>query len=291
MKGVAERRTRSDGTPQPLRVVPAPARSGALRPLVSSRYPVSGRGVLGEREQGYLLKNAGALALSNQQPPATRERRTAPTAAAWLPLQVVARDRAVSGETVPYEPPVSKTEAIAVSLRDRGVRGRPSHAWPSLSPTEREIVHLVGHGLTNKEIGDQLSISHRTVQGYLSRVFAKLGVRTRREIRTAVQNLTVPHQSGSRPFHGRASLSPTEREIVHLVGDGLTNREIGDRLFISHRTVHGHLWRVFRKLGVSSRQEIRMARSVAAGFPGAYSVSQGRWRRGQGQSSSGLPSK
>lgn len=159
----------------------------------------------------------------------------------------------------------------AIALRGRGVRGRPSHGWASLSPTEREIVQLVGRGLTNKEIGDRLSISHRTVQGYVSRVFAKLGVCTRREIRIALQSLTVPHQSRNRPSHGRPSLSPTEREIVDLVGDGLTNREIGDRLFISHRTVHGHLSRAFRKLGVNSRREIRLARSAVSGVPGRSS--------------------
>jgi DNA-binding CsgD family transcriptional regulator len=127
----------------------------------------------------------------------------------------------------------------------------------------------VGYGLTNKEIGDRLSISHRTVQGYLSRVFSKLGLRSRREIRMALHNLTVPHHlSRNRPPLGRAGLSPIEREIVDLVGDGLTNREIGDRLFISHRTVHGHLSRVFPRLGVSSRREIRLARSAVPGVQG-----------------------
>ncbi len=122
---------------------------------------------------------------------------------------------------------------------------------------------MVGRGLTNKEIGDRLSISHRTVQGYLSRVFPKLGLDSRREIRIALHSLIVPHRlSRNRPSHGQPDLTPTEREIVDLVGDGLTNREIGDRLFVSHRTVQGHLSRVFPKIGVSSRREIRVARSA-----------------------------
>jgi DNA-binding CsgD family transcriptional regulator len=37
---------------------------------------------------------------------------------------------------------------------------------------------------------------------------------------------------------------------------GLTNREIGERLFISHRTVGSHLYRMFPKLGISSRTEL-----------------------------------
>ncbi|MEV0379521.1 AAA family ATPase [Nonomuraea sp. NPDC050643] len=48
-------------------------------------------------------------------------------------------------------------------------------------------------------------------------------------------------------------LSEREREIVDLVGEGLTNRQIGERLYLSPRTVETHLARVFRKLGVNTR--------------------------------------
>lgn len=41
-----------------------------------------------------------------------------------------------------------------------------------------------------------------------------------------------------------------------MVVQGLTNREIGERLFISHRTVGAHLYRMFPKLGISSRTEL-----------------------------------
>ena len=82
---------------------------------------------------------------------------------------------------------MSRDDAVALALRGRGIRDRPSHGWASLSPTERQIVDLVADGLTNKEIGDRLSISHRTVQGHLSRVFPKLGLRSRREIREALR--------------------------------------------------------------------------------------------------------
>jgi DNA-binding NarL/FixJ family response regulator len=41
-----------------------------------------------------------------------------------------------------------------------------------------------------------------------------------------------------------------------MVSRGLTNREIGERLFISHRTVGAHLYRMFPKLGISSRAEL-----------------------------------
>lgn len=52
------------------------------------------------------------------------------------------------------------------------------------------------------------------------------------------------------------SLTRREREVAELVAEGLTNREIGERLFISERTVDGHLEHVREKLGVSSRAQI-----------------------------------
>lgn len=55
---------------------------------------------------------------------------------------------------------------------------------------------------------------------------------------------------------GWESLTPVEQEIVRLVAEGLTNPQIGDRLFISKRTVQAHLARIFVKLGVNSRSEV-----------------------------------
>ncbi len=52
---------------------------------------------------------------------------------------------------------------------------------------------------------------------------------------------------------------PTGREVevLQLISDGLVNREIGQRLFLSHRTVGGHLYRTFPKLGITSRGQLR----------------------------------
>lgn len=60
-------------------------------------------------------------------------------------------------------------------------------------------------------------------------------------------------------------LTAQELEIAHLAASGMTNRQIGERLYLSHRTVGAHLYRVFPKLGVSSRAGLRDALS---GQPG-----------------------
>jgi DNA-binding CsgD family transcriptional regulator len=52
-------------------------------------------------------------------------------------------------------------------------------------------------------------------------------------------------------------LTPQQRQIVRLASHGLTNREIGDRLFLSPRTVSSHLYRSYPKLGVAGRHQLR----------------------------------
>jgi DNA-binding CsgD family transcriptional regulator len=58
---------------------------------------------------------------------------------------------------------------------------------------------------------------------------------------------------------GHPDLTAHELEIARLAATGLSNREIGDRLFMSHRTVASHLYRMFPKLGIASRAAIGVA--------------------------------
>lgn len=62
-----------------------------------------------------------------------------------------------------------------------------------------------------------------------------------------------------RPATGWAALTPSELEVTRLATEGLTNPEIGERMFISRRTVETHLSHVFAKLGLSSRVELAAA--------------------------------
>jgi DNA-binding NarL/FixJ family response regulator len=76
------------------------------------------------------------------------------------------------------------------------------------------------------------------------------GERAARELRAAGGTARAPDVD---PRH---ALTPQEAHIAQLARDGLSNAEIGSRLFISPRTVEYHLHKVFTKLGVSSRKEL-----------------------------------
>jgi len=66
---------------------------------------------------------------------------------------------------------------------------------------------------------------------------------------------------GSRGLQGRSStsdeLTVQEFHIARFARDGLSNAEIGTRLFLSSRTVEWHLAKVFTKLGIRSRRQLR----------------------------------
>lgn len=65
-----------------------------------------------------------------------------------------------------------------------------------------------------------------------------------------------------------AGLSPRERDVLTLIGDGLTNRQIAQRLFLSEKTVKNHISRMLAKLGVERRiQAAVIATEVARPAP------------------------
>ena len=59
-----------------------------------------------------------------------------------------------------------------------------------------------------------------------------------------------------RPASGWASLTPAELDVVRLVSEGLGNKDIATRLFVSPRTVQTHLTHVYTKLGLASRVQL-----------------------------------
>ena len=91
--------------------------------------------------------------------------------------------------------------------------------------------------------------------------FERLGARGWAE--RAQRELRASGEDSGPGTHDRwYELSPQETQIAQLVAEGLSNKEIGHRLYLSHRTVASHLYRTFPKLGVNSRAQL--ARVAAA---------------------------
>ncbi|MBX7453856.1 AAA family ATPase [Mycolicibacterium sp. 3033] len=80
--------------------------------------------------------------------------------------------------------------------------------------------------------------------------------RTRGELRAA--GVQVPGAASATDILA-ATLSPQELQIAQLAASGLTNRQIADQIYISHRTVAAHLYKIFPKLGVTRRAQLREA--------------------------------
>jgi DNA-binding CsgD family transcriptional regulator len=82
--------------------------------------------------------------------------------------------------------------------------------------------------------------------------------RVRQWLRSRGVNL-IPRQRRGRPSFGWDALSEAEGRVVRLVAEGLTNRQIGERLYVSRFTVDTHIRHVFAKLGLSSRVALTRA--------------------------------
>jgi DNA-binding CsgD family transcriptional regulator len=83
--------------------------------------------------------------------------------------------------------------------------------------------------------------------------------RARHELRAAGE------ASRTRQVTVAERLTPQELQIAQLAAAGLSNRDIGRRLYLSHRTIESHLYRIFPKLGITSRAHLR--HHLAAGMP------------------------
>ncbi|MEU4768440.1 AAA family ATPase [Actinosynnema sp. NPDC023794] len=119
-------------------------------------------------------------------------------------------------------------------------RGRLHLAFGEWLRRQRRVVESRTHLRAARDTFDALGM-------------AAWGERARRELRGAGES------SPNRDPDAREKLTPHELGIARLAAEGLTNREIGQRLFLSHRTVGTHLHRIFPKLGVTSRADLGKA--------------------------------
>jgi DNA-binding CsgD family transcriptional regulator len=99
---------------------------------------------------------------------------------------------------------------------------------------------------------EQLRIAHGMLADMGAEAFAE---RARRELQATGETVR------KRSVETLDELTPQEVQVARLAADGQTNSEIGAQLFLSPRTVEWHLTKMFGKLGISSRKELRSALS------------------------------
>jgi two-component system nitrate/nitrite response regulator NarL len=78
------------------------------------------------------------------------------------------------------------------------------------------------------------------------------------ELRFVLEALVDPVPIETRTLPNSRPLSKREEEIAHMVAEGFSNRQISERLVLSEHTIKNYLFRVFEKLGVSTRVELTL---------------------------------
>jgi DNA-binding CsgD family transcriptional regulator len=177
------------------------------------------------------------------------EERTRAAGTGWA-LGILARSRAVMSEgdvaDTLYREAIERLERTRIHVelaRARLLYGE----W-----LRREGRRLVAR--------EQLRAAHDTFSRAGAEAFAE---RARREL------LATGETAPRRTVETRDVLTPQEAQIAHMAREGHSNPEIGGQLYLSPRTVEYHLRKVFTKLGISSRKELRRALAPAGtGHPG-----------------------
>ncbi|MGH3405155.1 MAG: helix-turn-helix transcriptional regulator [Streptosporangiaceae bacterium] len=135
------------------------------------------------------------------------------------------------------------TESSAI---DSGLAG-----WPCFRGRARL---LYGRWLRRqRRVADSREPLRAARNGFDALGFADLAERARRELRASGES------SRRRAPEAWDQLTPQELQIAKLAADGLSDREIGQQLYISHRTVGYYLHRIFPKLGITSRAQLHAA--------------------------------
>jgi DNA-binding CsgD family transcriptional regulator len=236
-------------------------------------------------QAAWLLAARGRLRLAELRPaPAlddllaagdlfTRLRSPSPTtpwrsdaAIAQLELGARAEARALAGEEVTLAEEFGGPRALGIALRAAGLAEGGTHG-----------IELLRHAVGVLESSDA-RLEHARALADLGAALRRTGQRaeSREVLRTA---LDIAHRrgalaltdrtrteliaAGGRPRRllrsGFDSLTPSERRITQLAAAGLSNRDIAQHLFITTRTVEGHLTHAYQKLAIASREQLPAA--------------------------------
>jgi ATP/maltotriose-dependent transcriptional regulator MalT len=165
------------------------------------------------------------------------EEQTEATAADWA-LGIRAQSRAL----------LSQGEVAEHSYQEAIGRLRQTQLRPHLARSRLLYGEWLRRLNRRVDAREELRAAHELFESIGMEAFAE---RARAEL------LATGERVRKRTDETRDELTPQERQIARLARDGLSNPEIGAQLFLSPRTVEWHLRKVFGKLGVRSRRELR----------------------------------
>jgi DNA-binding CsgD family transcriptional regulator len=193
----------------------------------------------------------------------------------WPAVLDLVEAAAASGQTARVAGVITELDSIAAQGEPPILRLSLACARPLLAADEQAealfaaaLAHdLVGYPFlsarTRFSFGRWLRRQRRTAESRAPlresvALFDALGAtvwsrRARQELRATGETI------GRRAPDVRDRLTAQELQIAQLAAEGLSNREIGERLFLSPRTIGGHLYRMFPKLGITARAQLRDA--------------------------------
>jgi DNA-binding CsgD family transcriptional regulator len=193
----------------------------------------------------------------------------------WPALLDLVEAAAATGQAARVAGIIAELDAIAARSEAPILRLSLACARPLLAAEEQAealFVAALGHDLagypflgarTRFSFGRWLRRQRRTAESRAPlresvALFDALGAavwsrRARQELRATGETIV------RRAPDLRDRLTPQELQIAQLAAEGLSNREIGERLFLSPRTIGGHLYRMFPKLEITARAQLREA--------------------------------
>jgi DNA-binding CsgD family transcriptional regulator len=167
---------------------------------------------------------------------------------------------------------LEQLESLAAATSGPFLRATLSYARPLLSPDDK--AEELYQAALSADLSDWPCYRGRLLLNYGRWLrHQRRGADSRAPLRAAWENLDALAFGGlaeaarqelrasgetsmPRTPDARDHLTPQELHIAQLAAKGLSNREIGRRLYLSHRTIGSHLYRLFPKLGISSRSEL-----------------------------------
>jgi DNA-binding NarL/FixJ family response regulator len=149
---------------------------------------------------------------------------------------------------VAYATAVLREEDEAEQLFQAAVAA--AQGWPFQQARAR-----LAHGVWLRRV-QRRAVDARAPLREAAETFTALGQETYAE--HALNELRASGETARRRVpEAWAELTPQELQIAQLAAQGLSNKEIGERLYLSHRTVGTHLYHLFPKLGITSRAQLR----------------------------------